>query len=311
MMHCERHFTDLFSRDSIVAPLLVGLRKLHRTTETLMKPIHAKRLLVAAMLFGAMGAPLAAASGPDSALRAAVDSDQRTPNFAQRDAARNPYATLSFFGIQPTMTVVELSPGGGWYTEILAPYLRESGHYIAAAYSENSPKEYRRGYTENFKKKLAADPGRFDKVELAVFEPPSELSYARPGSADMVLTFRNLHNWLSYGDENMKRVFQSVYDTLKPGGIFGVVEHRLPENRPQDATASSGYMHESYVIDLAKSVGFELSGQSEVNANPKDTADHPGGVWALPPGYRNKDKNREHYQAIGESDRMTLKFVKP
>src|SRR5690606_19002681 len=134
---------------------------------------------------------------------------------------------------------------------------------------------------------------------LAVFEPPTELSFAPAGSADLVLTFRNLHNWLSYGDDNMKRVFQSVYDTLKPGGVFGVVEHRLPEDMPQDATASSGYMHESYVIGVAKSVGFELAGKSEINANPRDTADHPNGVWALPPTYRNKDKDRDRYQAIG------------
>lgn len=260
--------------------------------------------------FGMTSAALAAAP-TDDALKAAVASDQRTPAYAQRDAARHPYETLSFFGIQPTMTVVELSPGGGWYTEILAPYLRDAGHYIAAAYGEDSPKEYRRGYTAKFKTKLAADPARFDKVRLTVFEPPANLSYAQPASADLVLTFRNLHNWLSYGDDNMRRVFQSVYDTLKPGGVFGVVEHRLPENMPQDATASSGYMHQSYVIDMAKSVGFSLAEKSEVNANPKDTANHPNGVWALPPTYRNKDKDRKHYQAIGESDRMTLKFVKP
>ncbi|WP_397474722.1 class I SAM-dependent methyltransferase [Pusillimonas sp.] len=254
----------------------------------------------------------AMAAGPgDDALKAAIASDKRTPAYVQRDAARHPYETLSFFGIQPAMTVVELSPGGGWYTEILAPYLRDKGHYIAAAYSENSPRENRRGYTANFKKKLAADPDRFGKVQLAVFEPPSDLSFAQPGSADLILTFRNLHNWLSYGDDNMRRVFESVYATLKPGGVFGVVEHRLPEAMPQDATASSGYMHESYVIDMAKSVGFKLAEKSEVNANPKDTADHPNGVWALPPTYRNKDEHRDRYEAIGESDRMTLKFVKP
>jgi len=246
----------------------------------------------------------------DEALKAAIESDKRTPAFVARDSARHPYETLTFFGIQPTMTVVELSPGGGWYTEILAPYLRDQGTYIAAAYREDSPRENRRGYTANFKKKLAADPERFDKVKLTVFEPPTHLDYAPAGGADVVLTFRNLHNWLSYGDENMKRVFQSVYDTLKPGGIFGVVEHRLPESVPQDATASSGYMHESYVIKLAESVGFELEAKSEINANPKDTADHPNGVWALPPSYRNKEVDRARYEAIGESDRMTLKFVK-
>lgn len=275
---------------------------------TLMK---ISRHVFAAMVgLGMAGAVMASSPSADT-LKAAIASDKRTPAYVQRDAARHPYETLSFFGIKPTMTVVELSPGGGWYTEIIAPYLKDKGHYIAAAYSETSPTEYRRGYTENFKKKLAADPARFGKVQLAVFEPPNDLSYAQPGSADLVLTFRNLHNWLSYGDENMRRVFQSVYATLKPGGVFGVVEHRLPETMPQDATASSGYMHESYVIDMAKSVGFELAETSEINANPKDTADHPNGVWALPPTYRNKDQDRDRYEAIGESDRMTLKFVKP
>jgi len=270
-----------------------------------------RQALAAILALGMASIAHAAAPVADNALKAAIASDQRTPAYAQRDAARHPYETLSFFGIQPNMTVVELSPGGGWYTEILAPYLRDAGRYIAAAYGEDSPKEYRRGYTANFKKKLAADPTRFDKVQLTVFEPPSNLSYASPGSADLVLTFRNLHNWLSYGDDNMKRVFQSVHDTLKPGGIFGVVEHRLPESMKQDATASSGYMHESYVIEMAESVGFKLAAKSEINANPKDTADHPNGVWALPPTYRNKDKDRARYEAIGESDRMTLKFVKP
>ncbi|HLU18908.1 MAG TPA: methyltransferase [Pusillimonas sp.] len=266
--------------------------------------------VVVALVTGAsaLSAPFAAVA--DEALKAAIASDKRTPAFVARDAARHPYETLQFFGIQPTMTVVELSPGGGWYTEILAPYLRDHGTYIAAAYREDSPRENRRGYTANFKKKLAADPDRFGKVNLAVFEPPTHLDYAPAGSADLVLTFRNLHNWLSYGDENMRRVFQSVYDTLKPGGVFGVVEHRLPESVPQDATASSGYMHESYVIKLAESVGFELAAKSEINANPKDTADHPNGVWALPPSLRNKDVDRARYEAIGESDRMTLKFVK-
>lgn len=269
-----------------------------------------KRFFAALALGGVAVAPMVAHT-KDDALIAVIGSEHRTPAYVQRDQARHPYETLSFFGLKPTMTVVELSPGGGWYTEILAPYLRDQGHYIAAAYSENSPQQNRRGYTANFKKKLAAQPDRFDKVQLSVFEPPSDLDYAPPASADLVLTFRNLHNWLSYGDQNMRRVFQSVYDTLKPGGVFGVVEHRLPESRPQDSTASSGYMHESYVIDMAKSVGFKLADKSEINANPRDTADHPNGVWALPPTYRNKDKDRAHYEAIGESDRMTLKFVKP
>ncbi len=300
--HCEHYrVRSKLSSDAYRKPIAIKIMNLVKISS------H----LFAAMVGLGMAFTAMAAGPGDDALKAAIASDKRTPAYVQRDAARHPYETLSFFGIQPAMTVVELSPGGGWYTEILAPYLRDKGHYIAAAYSENSPRENRRGYTANFKKKLAADPDRFGKVQLAVFEPPSDLSFAQPGSADLILTFRNLHNWLSYGDDNMRRVFESVYATLKPGGVFGVVEHRLPEAMPQDATASSGYMHESYVIDMAKSVGFKLAEKSEVNANPKDTADHPNGVWALPPTYRNKDEHRDRYEAIGESDRMTLKFVKP
>lgn len=276
-----------------------------------MSYLKTTQMIAACLALGIGAGSLAAGPDTDGALKAAIASDQRNPAFVQRDAARHPYETLSFFGIEPTMTVIELSPGGGWYTEILAPYLRDGGHYVAAAYDPDSPKEYRRGYTANFKKKLAADPARFGKVHLAVFEPPNKLSYADPASADLVLTFRNLHNWLSYGDDNMKRVFQSAYDVLKPGGVFGVVEHRLPEEKTQDATASSGYMHESYVVRMAESVGFKLAAKSQVNANPKDSADHPNGVWALPPSYRNKNADRERYEAIGESDRMTLKFIKP
>jgi len=267
-----------------------------------------KHLMLAAVV--ALGL-IGGAAHADDALKAAIASSQRTPANVQRDAARHPYETLTFFGIQPTMTVVELSPGGGWYTEILAPYLRDHGKYIAGSYSPDSPKDNLRRYANNFRAKLAANPQLFDKVEVAVFEPPQHLNYAKPESADMVLTFRNIHNWIPDGEANMNKLFKSAYDSLKKGGVLGVVEHRLPADKPQDASASTGYMHESYVIGLAEKAGFKLAAKSEINANPKDTADHPNGVWALPPTYRNKDQDRAKYQAIGESDRMTLKFVKP
>lgn len=267
-----------------------------------------KQLLMAAALAAGL---ISGAAHADEALKAAIASSERTPSNVRRDAARHPYETLTFFGIQPTMTVVELSPGNGWYTEILAPYLRAHGKYIAGSYSTNSPDTYLRAYAERFRAKLAANPALYDKAEVAVFEPPEHLSYAQPGSVDMILTFRNIHNWIPNGEANMTKLFKSAYDSLKQGGVLGVVEHRLPADKPQDATASTGYMHESYVIGLIEKAGFKLAAKSEINANPKDTADHPNGVWALPPTYRNKDQDRAKYQAIGESDRMTLKFVKP
>jgi len=268
-------------------------------------------LAVAAILAASGITAHAAPQDRDDPLKTAIAAPTRTPAFVARDAARHPYETLSFFGATPAMTVVELSPGGGWYTEILAPYLRDRGRYIAAVPDPASPNEYLRNQTIRLQQKLAADPGLYGKVEIAIFEPPGKLDYARPGSVDLILTFRNLHNWLALGEDNLKRVLRSAYDALKPGGVLGVVEHRLPENRLQDSSASSGYMHESFVTRMVESVGFKLAGKSEINANPKDTADHPNGVWALPPTYRNKDVDRARYEAIGESDRMTLKFVKP
>jgi len=261
-----------------------------------------KRLILAAML----AASAAGAAHADDALKAAIAGKHRSAANAARDAARHPYETLTFFGIKPNMTVVELSPGGGWYTEVLAPYLRDSGKLIGAGESPTSEKEGARRYADNFTRKLASDPV-FSKVQRGVFEPPRTYNIAPPASADMVLTFRNIHNWTGGGDEQLKTVFKQVYDTLKPGGVFGVVDHRLPAAR---AASDNGYVHEAYVIKMIESVGFKLAGKSEINANPKDTADHNKGVWSLPPVLANKEVEREKYLAIGESDRMTLKFVK-
>jgi len=238
----------------------------------------------------------------DPALKAAISSPARNADNVKRDQFRHPYETLTFFGIKPNMTVVELSPGGGWYTEILAPYLRDQGKLIAAGTTNGA---------EGFQKFLAKDPGR-DKVVYGTFMPGKGMyNYAPKGSADMVLTFRNIHNWIGIGDDGMKKMMANIYDSLKPGGVFGVEEHRLPASMKQDAEASSGYVHEAYVIKMAEQAGFKLVAKSEVNANSKDDANHENGVWALPPTYTNKDKDRAKYAAIGESDRMTLKFVKP
>lgn len=232
-------------------------------------------------------------------LKAAIAHPQRTPENVARDGARHPYETLKFFGVEGKSTVVELAPGGGWYTEILGPYLRKDGKLILA------------GAGAKLKTKLDAMPAIYDKTVYGEFAPGKKIDYAPKNSVDVVLTFRNVHNWIAASDSAAKDVFQSAFDALKPGGVFGVVEHRLPAATEQNAKASTGYVHEAFVIKLAESVGFKLAAKSEVNANPKDDAKHEGGVWALPPVLANKEKDKAKYMAIGESDRMTLKFVKP
>ena len=267
--------------------------------------------LVRALLVTLVGLLSATLHAEDAALQAAIANPDRTPAFAVRDVWRHPYETLQFFGIKPDSTVVELSPGGGWYTEILAPYLREKGRLILAADDPQSTKPEAIQSLQRLKAKLAARPSWYDRVVVSVFAPPQKLDYANAGSADLVLTFRNVHNWQtdSSGDA-VQAVFQSAFKALRSGGVFGVVEHRLPEGRAADAT-NRGYVSTAYVIAQAKAVGFRLDGQSEVNANPRDPVSHVGGVWALPPTLVNREVDRDRYTAIGESDRMTLRFVKP
>lgn len=247
------------------------------------------------------------------AIQAAVASGHRTVANVARDPARRPVETLSFFGVLPTDTVVEISPGGGWYTEILAPLLRDKGVLYAAGPDPQSTQAGAQRAAARFKAKLDAIPGVYDKVKLSVFDPAGgKLDIAPAGTADKVLTFRNVHNWMAMGDEAKTRaVFAAAFTALKSGGVFGVVEHRLPANRAQEPKAPSGYVHQAYVVKMAESVGFKLAAASEINANPRDTADHENGVWALPPTFANRDKDRAKYAAIGESDRMTLRFVKP
>lgn len=259
----------------------------------------------------ALGLTTLTSAHADEALKQAIAGKQRSAANVARDTARHPYETLSFLGIKPSMTVVELSPGGGWYTEILAPYLKDHGKLIAAAADPQSKSEYSKRSLARFQQKLAEQADVYGKVELGIFEPGQKIDYAKPASVDMVLTFRNVHNWIGTGEASMKQVFSSAFTALKPGGVLGVVEHRLPAAKTQDDKASSGYVHESYVIKLAQDAGFKLAAKSDVNANPKDTAEHENGVWALPPTFANKDKDKARYHAIGESDRMTLKFVKP
>ena len=252
---------------------------------------------------GIAAAALAADPTPMPALTAAVATKTRTPANVARDSYRHPAQTLAFFGVKPTDTVVELIPGGGWYSEILAPYLAKRGTYYAAG---GWPKG-----VDGVRKLQAANAAAYARVKLAAFPAKSGDPAVAAGSADVVLTFRNIHNLRFAGVDQTSAAFAEMYRMLKPGGTLGIVEHRLPEARDAAAEEKSGYMKTSSVVRFAEGAGFKLAGTSEINANPKDTADYPKGVWTLPPNYAEKDVDRARYAAIGESDRMTLKFVKP
>jgi predicted methyltransferase len=244
-----------------------------------------------------------------AALKTVINGDQRSADNKARDQYRHPLETLGFFGIKPDMTVVEIFPGGGWYTEILAPFLKDRGDYYAAGTDPDSESRYDRRTAQRFKEKMESNKAMYGKVHITVLAPPDKTAIAPPGSADMVLTFRNIHNWMDggYADE----VFTAMYKALKPGGILGVVEHRGNRDIPQDPKAESGYVNQEYAIALAEKAGFKFVASSEVNANPKDSKDYPKGVWTLPPTLTLKNEDREKYLSIGESDRFTLKFVKP
>ncbi len=248
---------------------------------------------------------------PERMLREAVNSDQRSPEFRERDRYRHPLETLDFFGVKPDMTVVEIWPGGGWYSEILAPYLRDKGRYYAATPAASLPdaSEGTKKGVADLREKFAAKPALYDKAVLTEFRPPLRMEIAPAGSADRVLTFRNVHNWVIGGYE--QDAFKAFFTALKAGGVLGVVEHRAKPGTDIDGTKKSGYTTEAYVKTLAESAGFVFDGASPINDNPKDTKDYAEGVWTLPPTLRLGDTDREKYLAIGESDRMTLRFVKP
>ncbi|MEJ7934192.1 methyltransferase [Sphingobium sp. AN558] len=239
------------------------------------------------------------APNPASAIAAAVAAPSRTPDNSVRDRYRHPAQTLGFFGITPTQTVVEYAPGGGWYTEILAPLLRDHGTFYALQPTGRG--------LDGYKGFLAAKPAIYDKVKLIAF--PDDTATIPAGSVDTVLTFRNIHNMVMGGTE--AATFKAFYAMLEPGGTLGIVDHRLPESRDSALEKTSGYLKVSTVRRIAQAAGFEFAGASEVNANPKDTADWEKGVWTLPPTLRNGEVDKAKYLAVGESDRMTLKFRKP
>jgi predicted methyltransferase len=233
---------------------------------------------------------------------------QRPDEDRARDVYRHPKQTLLFFGIRPEMSVLEVWPEPGWYTEILAPLLREKGKYYAAVIAADPHSTYTTRRLAAYRDKLAAQPELYDRVQV-VSLPTDGADVVPPGSLDMVVTFRNLHNWMAEG--NASQVIATLYKALKPGGVLGIVEHRGNPGVPQDPKAKSGYVNEDYAIRLIEAQGFRLVAKSQVNSNPKDSKDYEQGVWTLPPAYRLGDKDHDKYAAIGESDRFTMRFVKP
>jgi len=243
------------------------------------------------------------------ALQAAVDSSTRDAKNRLRDQYRHPAQTLAFFGVKPTQTAIEITPGGGWYSEILAPYLKDGGHYVAAVYDDKIPDQPQYRYRQNTAlREKFANADVYGKPEVRGFDPKAP-NFGPAGSADVVLTFRNAHNWVDDGTADA--YFKAFFDVLKPGGTLGLADHRAKPGTDLEKMKTSGYLTEALVIELAQKAGFKLAARSEINANPKDTADHPNGVWTLPPTNQHDAKDDAKYQAIGESDRMTMRFVKP
>jgi predicted methyltransferase len=279
---------------------------------------------VAAALALALGgcstqAPSMSAQSPQSAqlspadsasLDASIAGPQRADKARARDAYRHPKETLAFFDVQPTQTVLEIAPGGGWYTDVLAPYLRGQGHLYEAQYLSTLPElaEEDRDTDAAFNRKIAGAPGVYGNLVVGTLHAGQFSGFDAQGRFDCVLTFRNIHNWLKDGqlDANLR----AFHAALKPGGVLGVEEHRAPPGTSVQQMIDTGYMTQAYVIERVQAAGFVLDATSEINANPRDTKDYPHGVWSLPPTYKGGDADRARYAAIGESDRMTLRFVK-
>lgn len=268
-------------------------------------------VLMVVLVTGAQAA--AQEATPTERLSAYADGDHRSEMHRARNQYRHPVETLMWFGLRADMTVVEISPGGLWYSEILAPFLSNRGKLYLAGPDPVNGGDRAKKYLAQLRQRIKSHPDVFGGTELSVMTKDN-LSIAADGSADMVLTFRNVHSWMGRGYQD--EAFAAFYRALKPGGVLGVVEHRGNPGLEQDPRAASGYVRQDHVIAMAEAAGFELTGASEINANPKDTGDHAGGVWSLPPVLRRPGDyvdtiSEEEYREIGESDRMTLKFVKP
>ena len=284
-------------------------------------PLH--RSLLVAVIAAALGlgavsveakqpqpAAKAAQATPAASFERVLAGDWRNEKNRARDAYRHPAQTLGFFGVKPGQTVIEITPGGGWYSEVLAPFLKDDGHYVAAVWDDAIPGQpkYRYGLNTSLRARFADNAAVYGKPDVRVFDPKAP-NFGPAGAADVVLTFRNAHNWVEEG--TAEAYFKAFFDALKPGGVLGVVDHRAKPGTDLASMKKSGYLTEALVIELAQGAGFVLDAKSEVNANPKDNADHPNGVWTLPPSNNHDAKDDAKYRAIGESDRMTLRFKKP
>lgn len=239
-------------------------------------------------------------------LEALVSGSHRSKANIARNAARHPVETLEFFGLEPDMTVLEILPALGWYTEILAPYLAQRGRLYVAHFSPDGLLPYMPKVLEMFEERIARERELFAGVIVRHINPPKEVSIAPAGTIDLALTFRNVHNWVMADQEH--DYFAAFFRALKPGGVLGVVDHRAKPGADRESMHKTGYVTEAYVKEVAQRAGFVFEAGSEINANPRDTTDHPHGVWSLAPFSRSTD---EKHRAIGESDRMTLKFRKP
>ena len=268
--------------------------------------IHNRLLTAGPLLLSVCASAAEPADKIDPALQQVISSPARTAAFVARDPARHPAEELTFFGLSPQQSVLELWPGGGYWTEILGPYIASHGHYYVALPAPGDEEEDRTA--ARWRTRITSKPAMFGKIEITSLGA-GHFDVAPPGSVDLVLTFRNLHNWMSggYADEALAACFRA----LKPGGVLGIEEHRGRNDRPQDPKAQDGYVRQDYTIALAKKAGFVLAGSSEIDANPRDTKDWVDGVWTLPPTLSQGDKDRARYLAIGEADNFVLKFVKP
>jgi predicted methyltransferase len=286
-------------------------------------------LLAAALLAACSGEHAAEVHAADDAaeaettraatlIAAAADGEHRSDAHRDRNRYRNPVETLTFFGLTPDQTVIEVWPGAGWYTEVLAPVLRGRGHLIVANFPDDAEAPFQARAARAFRDKLEADPEVYDKVQVVPFAPPAHRRFGEPESADLVLLFRHFHNFIANGI--VDDVLDAAHDVLRPGGVLGIVQHRDRADAVPEEELRTGYVREDQLIERVTAAGFVLDAASEVNANPRDTRDHPGGVWALPPtlaqcrSMEDVDERaacEAQYGAIGESDRMTLRFVKP